>query len=288
MTKEEFIQTRKAWSAGDDVRDQGLTEPLGLEKFCDVPYLSDGDTAHLLDVYRPAGQTELPVILSIHGGGWFYGDKERYRFYCMYMAKLGFVVVNCNYRLMPEHLYPAAIEDVCAVVRWLSANIKKYTSNVNWFMVGDSAGAQLVSQYCIIAANSAYREQLRFAAFDRLPNAVALNCGIYDMKNLHENFKIHYIREIDSVQLELFDNMLDYMNSGFPPTYLMLSVNDGLRVHTEPMKQRLEACGVPVAYREFGEGVPEDNHVFHLNLYSENGKQCNLEEAAFFQRYLQK
>ena len=53
----------------------------------------------------------------------------------------------------------------------------------------------------------------------------------------------------------------------------MTSVNDGLRPHTAPMKKKLETLGVPFVYAEYGEGVPSDSHVFHLNLYSENGKR---------------
>ena len=285
MTLEEIIRTRKAWSEGDNKRDAGLTEPSEIESFRNIPYLADRLTEHLLDVYRPKTRKNCPVLLSIHGGGWFYGDKERYRFYCMYMAKLGFVVINCNYRLVPEYLYPAALEDVCAVVRWLRENMERLTENAHWFMTGDSAGAQLVTQYCILAANTSYRERLGIAGSEQLPDAVALNCGIYDMKNLHESFKDCYIQTANPEQLALFDHMLDNMTADFPPTYLMTSVNDGMNIHTLPMKQRLKELGVPFVYRQFGEGVPEDSHVFHLNLYSENGRKCNGEEAAFFQKY---
>ena len=200
----EIQESRIAWAANDAKRDSGLQEPQGIEKFCDLDYAGDGITEHLLDVYRPVQNGEnLPVLISIHGGGWFYGDKELYRFYCMHMAELGFVVVNCNYRLAPEHPYPAAIADVCQVIRWTLAHRKQYTSNPHWFLVGDSAGAQLVSQYCILAGNAAYREQLDFATYDQLPDGTALNCGIYDMslENIHKNI---YTQEAAPEQQKLF------------------------------------------------------------------------------------
>ena len=131
----EIQESRIAWAANDAKRDSGLQEPQGIEKFCDLDYAGDGITEHLLDVYRPVQNGEnLPVLISIHGGGWFYGDKELYRFYCMHMAELGFVVVNCNYRLAPEHPYPAAIADVCQAIRWTLAHRKQYTSNPHWFL----------------------------------------------------------------------------------------------------------------------------------------------------------
>ena len=79
----------------------------------------------------------------------------------------------------------------------------------------------------------------------------------------------------------LLEQVLDYMNDSFPAAYVMTSVNDGLRPHTAPMKKKLETLGVPFVYAEYGEGVPSDSHVFHLNLYSENGRRCNQAEADF-------
>ena len=59
-----------------------------------------------LDVYRQKDATgKLPVIVSVHGGGWVYGDKERYQFYCMDLAERGFAVVNFSYRLAPEYKF---------------------------------------------------------------------------------------------------------------------------------------------------------------------------------------
>ena len=54
-----------------------------------------------LDVYRPKLNIKgkLPVIMSVHGGGWVYGDKDVYQWYCMNLAQRGFAVVNYSYRL---------------------------------------------------------------------------------------------------------------------------------------------------------------------------------------------
>ena len=100
----EIQENRIAWAKSDAQRDKGLTMPEDVEQFCQIAYAEDGLAAHTLNVYRPknAGDT-LPLLISIHGGGWFYGDKELYRFYCAHMAQLGFVVVDCDYRLAPEY-----------------------------------------------------------------------------------------------------------------------------------------------------------------------------------------
>ena len=94
---------RKSFKEFDDVRDAGLTTPEDIVRFDDICYGEDINWQKL-DVYRPksaVGQV-LPVSVSIHGGGWVYGDKERYQYYCMSLAQHGFAVVNYTYRLAPE------------------------------------------------------------------------------------------------------------------------------------------------------------------------------------------
>lgn len=289
MTREEIEKNRIAWAESDRKRDAGLEEPKDVTILRNLAYAEDGLTEHQLDVYYPSGAEgkNLPVLINVHGGGWFYGDKELYRFYGMRLAQFGFVVINCNYRLAPEYPYPAAIEDVCRVVKWTLEHRGEYTQNGHWFMVGDSAGAQLVSQYCILASNAAYRKQLQFDTYDQIPDGVALNCGIYDMTDHVIASKEPYLQNLSGKQLELFESQLDYLNQDFPPAYLMASVNDGLRSMTTPMRKKLEEVQVPMVFAEYGNGTPSDNHVFHLNLYSENGKRCNAAEMAFFQSLMQ-
>lgn len=118
---------RAMFAQGDDERDAGLKAPEGVVRHNDISYGPHG-TWNLLDVYRPekAGDRPLPVIVSVHGGGWVYGDKERYQYYCMDLAMRGFAVVNFNYRLAPEDPFPAALEDVNRVFCWLADHAGEY------------------------------------------------------------------------------------------------------------------------------------------------------------------
>ncbi|MCD8019444.1 MAG: carboxylesterase family protein [Clostridiales bacterium] len=86
---------RMNFGKGDDIRDAGLTTPDTIQRFDDLRYGNDAD-CQLLDVYRPkeAHGEVLPVIISVHGGGWVYGDKERYQYYCMSLAERGFSAVT--------------------------------------------------------------------------------------------------------------------------------------------------------------------------------------------------
>lgn len=94
----------------DAKRNEGLTTPEGIMRFDDVSY---GEyERNVLDVYKPKdAKGKLPVIVSVHGGGWVYGNKEIMQFYCMSLAERGFAVVNFNYRLAPEHKHPIPLVD---------------------------------------------------------------------------------------------------------------------------------------------------------------------------------
>ena len=110
---------RRNFTSSDNKRDAGLTTPDDIERWDDICYGTDAKW-QTMDVYRPKGTTDkLPVIVSIHGGGWTYGDKERYQWYCMNLAQRGFAVVNFTYRVAPEFKFPAGIEDTSLVFQWM-------------------------------------------------------------------------------------------------------------------------------------------------------------------------
>lgn len=286
-------KTRSDWAAGDAKRDEGniLSDKLYILK--NVPYSTsereDERVSHLADIIYPKKPSEekFPVIVSVHGGGWFYGDKELYRFYCAHLSEYGFAVVNFNYRLCPENQYPAGFLDVCSAFDFVRDNAEKFHFDIsNVFGVGDSAGAQLLSQYCIYATSREYRELFGKESEEPLiPKKVALNCGVYDMNESlgrEESLSYYIFDELpDKLHRSLFE-VLNYVNQDFPETYLMYSVNDSLQIFTPAMEKALESANVPFIKRGFGEGSPSDGHVFHVNMKSEIGKICNKEEIEFF------
>lgn len=88
MLEIDLNKLRKDWEIGDDQRDQGLSKhPEGVIRYDDLAYGEDG-TNNLFDIYLPdTDQKIFPLIVNIHGGGYFYGDKERYQYYCLSLAK---------------------------------------------------------------------------------------------------------------------------------------------------------------------------------------------------------
>ena len=285
---------RRQWAKGDSVRDAGLLDPASVEQRKDIRYAPGAGRWHLLDVYRPKdAQGLLPTIVSFHGGGWFYGDKELYSHYCLSLAERGFAVVNFNYRLAPEHRFPQGLSDAAAVFRWIrDAGKDEAIDPGRLFFVGDSAGAQLAFQYAALLRDPEYRKAFAFDIPPLPPLAVALNCGLYRIERGKGRFDGADILQRAYLGAHPSDAVLDSldalgkMNAEFPPTFLMTSVNDPLSGESAPLKERLEELGIPHVYREYGQGIPEAGHVFHVNQKLAEGRRCNDDECAFFRGFL--
>ena len=286
------IETRKAWAESDGKRDEGLKEPESIEKYADISY-GPYDVWNLLDVYRPKAKAgeKLPVIVSIHGGGYFYGDKELYRFYCMHLAEFGFAVINYNYRLAPENKFPAPLEDALSVFNWISKNSEKYgLDKGNVFMVGDSAGAQLTSQFAAICTNKAYADVFGFTLPEDVRlRGVSLACGMYNIRlKSVSNGEImqDYLGDMSLLQDERTE-VYNYITSDYPATYVFSAENDFLVTECMPFAEFLRGKGIKVGTKIYGKKEDtEVGHVFHVNLRLPVGEEANKDQTAFFMSLL--
>lgn len=121
-------------------------ETTGTTEFSNVVYASKS-SSQKLDIYLPGdGSGSYPVILYVHGGAFKSGDKTKELDFLSAALTSGYAVVSINYRLSSEALFPAAINDVKAAIRFIRANAIKYHINADKFALwGASAGGNLVS-----------------------------------------------------------------------------------------------------------------------------------------------
>ncbi len=277
----------------DARRDAGLTTPADVIRFDEISYGPDAKW-NRLDVYRPRGREgALPVIVSVHGGGWVYGDKELYQYYCMSLAQQGFAVVNFSYRLAPRHKFPAALEDTNRVFAWLLANAQTYgfdTESV--FAVGDSAGAQLLGLFCCLCTNADYAASFPFRAPEGfVPRALALNCGVYRLeRNGETKAMAGLMRDLfpqkgTAEELRL-GSVIDQLTPRFPPSFVMTAEGDFLAGQAKPLTEALQAIGVRAEYHYYGDAEQVLGHVFHCNMRSEQARRCNRDECEFFRGFL--
>lgn len=284
-------EIRREFGESDRKRDEGLCTPPDVMRCDNLSYGPFGEW-NLLDIYYPKDTKEpRPTIVSVHGGAWVYGTKEVYQFYCMDLARRGFTVVNFNYRLAPENKYPAALEDINLVFCFLKERAYDYYVDMeNLFVVGDSAGAQLASQYLTMYAAPAYASKMNFRIPDMKIKAAALNCGLYDAKRcaefeLDEPF-LEYVRDLDSERLDELD-IMHYMNGSFPPSFIMSSYYDFLLENAKPMYEKLRSLGVESELKIYGSKDQEEiAHVFHVNVRLPEADICNDDECRFFKKHI--
>ena len=288
-------QMRLEWARGDASRDAGLTVPEGLVRHLDISYGPYSE--NLLDVYYPAGtETPLPTIVSIHGGGWFYGSKKLYSHYCMRLALRGFTVVNFDYRLAPEHKYPAPVEDTCAVFRWMLEHAAAYNIDLNnVFTVGDSAGGQIEYQVLTMLTSPDYAKLFPFAPPEGFRvNACGMNCGCYFIpfsrflspKMMGPLFEAYFPNDYMPIIPQL--KAKKYINDRFPAAFVMSAKNDYLLMMASPLHKLLQKKGVESVLKIYGTKKQKNiGHVFHLNCRSALADQCNDEQCAFFRAHLQ-
>lgn len=288
-------EIRKSFGEGDAKRDAGLTRPEDVAWENDICYKegAEADKWNLMDIYYPKNtQGLLPVIVSVHGGAWCYGDKEVYQFYGCQLAQHGFAFVNFNYHLAPEYPFPAALEDVNAVFNWIEKNGKEHHIDPEKiFAVGDSAGAHLLALYMTICSS-----QKLAGLYDefKLPSnkvkAIALNCGRYSVKAEKDTrdyklFQAFFNGNPEDYYPEC--EVLENLSKDFPPAFIMSAHHDFLLEHAKPMCDAINAAGGYAECHIYGSPERKDiAHVFHCNVRMQEGRACNDEECAFFKRYL--
>ncbi len=283
---------RKEFGSFDKKRDAGQTSPADIRRYDDIVYGDDPKWPkwQLLDVYRPKEvEGKLPVIVSVHGGGWVYGNKDVYQFYCMKLAQRGFAVVNFSYRLAPEVIFPAAIEDTEKVFQWICRNAEEYGFDLNnVFAVGDSAGGHLLSLYASAVSNEEYAKNYPFIQKKNLIlRGVALNCGKYklkmpgDDKNISLLVKGYLPNHGTDEELNMVDGSA-HLTKDFPPAFVMTCLGDFLYSQAEIMSKALEKAGVKYEYHCYGSDQKPLWHVFHCDPKLEEAVLCNDEECAFF------
>ncbi|MFB5083163.1 alpha/beta hydrolase, partial [Symbiobacterium thermophilum] len=109
-------------------------------------------------IYTPAGEGPFPVLLYFHGGGWVLGSPDTVHATCALLAnRAGAVVVSVDYRLAPEHKFPAAAEDCYAATVWVAENARTIGGDPRRIAVaGDSAGGNLAAVVSLMARDKGY------------------------------------------------------------------------------------------------------------------------------------
>ncbi len=207
-------------------------------------------------VYRPPMDSEatLPVVVFLHGGGWSVGDLDTYDGDARnHAVGAGAVVVTVDYRLAPEHPYPAAVEDAWAATQWAAAHAEELGADPDRLAVaGDSAGGNLaavVAQLARDAGGPPIRFQLLWypaTTWDTsLPSfAENANAPLLDGSAV-KGFARWYVGDLDlsTMPATLAPARTDDLTR-LPPAYIAVAGHDPLRDDGARYAELLGAAGV--------------------------------------------
>lgn len=262
-----------------------------------------------LDLYRPrdGSDKKMPVIISVHGGGWIYGSKEGYQYYCMTLAEKGYAVINFNYRLAPKFHFPAPMEDLNTLMHWLFTNAQTYQLDLEQlYAVGDSAGAHILGAYAAICTNESYASNFSFEIpAQNCFKAIALNSGVYysNAKKKKTDFvRILVYEYLDLNQrdsggdmcgedLEKMEKTIDlfeyvnYVTERYPDTFVMTAADDFVKEQSARFAMELVKKSVNSELRMYVSREHRLEHVFHCDLRLHEAETCNQDEIEFFRKY---
>lgn len=226
----------------------------------DVFIPGPGGPLLLLRIYRPKQIINRGACLYFHGGGWVLNSVHTHDDFVRRLTDAaGCVCVSVEYRLAPEHPYPAAVEDAYAALQWMAANGTQWSVDPTRLAVaGDSAGGNLAAAVCLMTLDRGgppIRQQVLaypitdcdFTRPSYLENADGYFLTTSQMRWFWDQYCPDPERRREPYASPIYAISL----SGLPPAFIFTAEFDPLRDEGEAYAAALQAAGVPVQFRRF-------------------------------------
>jgi acetyl esterase len=231
----------------------GVLEPLRSIENLRIP----GPAGEIpIRVYTPDAPGLRPAMVYFHGGGWVICDLDTHNVVCSAIAhRAGAVVVSVDYRLAPEHKFPAAVIDAYGATEWVFANAARLGIDAARISVGgDSAGGNLAAVVSLKSRNqngpAIALQALVYPVTDlssmTTPSYVEFAEGYQLTKALMEWFRDHYLASPSDAANPYASPLLAPDLRGLPPAVILTAECDPLRDEGEAYGERLAEAGVPV------------------------------------------
>ncbi len=208
----------------------GIAHPLSLGPTQEgLVYGRPGDEGLTMDYYAGAGVGGHPIAIIIHGGGWTSGtSKNGSEAYCAdFLAPAGYDVFSINYRLAPQHPYPAAVEDVERAIRYIRFHAREWNGDSKKIaLVGGSAGGYLSTMVGLINASGVKGSDDAVDRESARVQAVVTLFGVSDLRGMALNDSIHalldpLIKEKGQEAALAQASPITYVNPNAPPFLLI-------------------------------------------------------------------
>lgn len=231
-------------------------------------------------IYTPAGTAPLPLLVFFHGGGWVLGDIESHDGTSRELAnKAGCIVVSVDYRLAPEHKFPAAPEDCYAATKWVALNAAAFGGDPTRIAVGgDSAGGNLAAAVAQMAADRGGAPGLVHQlliypvtnyAFDT-PSYRENGEGYLLTQELMQWFWKQYLSSDEDGKNAYASPLQARELRRVAPAFVITAEFDPLRDEGEAYAARLKEAGVPVEAKRYDGAI---HGFFNLGHIIDQGKQ---------------
>jgi acetyl esterase len=208
--------------------------------------------------YRPGARGPLPAHLELHGGGWWLGSIDEHindaicRYRCVHARC---VVLAVEYRLAPEHPFPAAVDDACAALRWVAAHAGELGIDASSISVGGTSAGGNIAAAATLRARDAGGPALVFQlldvpALDLTGDSVRAALATEELAPLARRSTYgvtlgRYLPDPADALLPFASPLRAPDLSGLPPAHIMTAEYDPLREEGERYARRLSAAGVP-------------------------------------------
>ncbi len=211
-----------------------------------------------LRMYVPNGSAPFPVIVFYHGGGFVVGSAQQFDNYSRMLAKeAGALVFSLNYRLAPEHIFPAAHDDAWAAIRWVAENARGFGGDPSRIAVaGESAGANLAISVCTRAAEEGGPYIGIQILMSPITNFSSMDTDSYQRyatgymltKEWMEAFRSYYLPDSQIWHDRRVSPLLYPPHPGLPPSLIVTAQYDVLRDEGEAYARHLSAAGLPIKH----------------------------------------
>lgn len=211
-------------------------------------------------IYQAEEGEKLPIVMFFHGGGFVISSLETYDNLCRRLAAQSrCIVVSVDYRLAPEHKFPAAPEDCYAATVWAKAHAKEFNGDAQKIAVcGDSAGGNLATVVAMMARD---RKELKIAkqiliyptvdSTFSFPSIDKLAEGYLLTKEIMKWFLDNYRDKDTDIRDPYFAPYFAQNLNDLPPALIITAEYDPLRDEGAAYAQKLKEAGVPVVYQDF-------------------------------------
>lgn len=235
-------------------------------------------------IYTPQGSGPFPILVFFHTGGWIIGNLDTQDTMCRRLTNLAScLVVSVDYRLAPEHPFPAAPSDCYAATQWVAANAAEFQGDASRIAVGgDSAGATLATDVTLMARERG-GPKLVFQLMICPATDFRLNSA--SMQEFAEGYQLtkaqmvwimnYYLPDATQRTHPLASPLLAPNLSGLPPALIITAECDPLRDDGEAYGQRLQEFGVQATVSRY-DGMIHD----FLDLFEEPGTRALTEAAS--------